>query len=276
MRGHDKNAWENETGDNWAKAAIFMEAVLEPVRDLVLTAAAIQPGERVLDIGCGTGPTTLSAAREAGPNGSAIGVDVSPKLVEMAISKARASDTGPQVTFEVADAQTWRTDDPVDLVISRFGVMFFDDPIAAFTNIRQNVKPGGRLAFVVWREAKEAEMFTFTQKVIDPFLAEPLQPPADPYAPGPNSLFDKPRTIDLFELAGWMDVTMEAVDIDLIASRQAAVEFYDFSPAPNILEQQGIDEAPVKEAWEKAVDEKIAKDGVFALHSGVWVVRART
>lgn len=187
-----------------ANQRIF-DAVLGPCSDELLEAATPAPGQRVLDVGCGTG-TLLEAAVAAGA--SAVGVDISDTMV--AAARARV----PDATVLIADAQVDDLRDgsaggDFDLVLSRFGVMFFDDPVAAFANIRRACVPGARLAFVCWREGENA-MFTLgTSTLLD--RLEP-QPEADPNAPGPLAFGDPERVRRILHEAGWSGVDLVAVD----------------------------------------------------------------
>ena len=199
--------------DNWATGAegwvrnerIF-DAVFTPFTAALLGAADLGSARRVLDIGCGTG-TLLDAAVAAGAD--AVGVDISPAMVEAARRRV------PTATVVTADAQT--TDllaaapgAPFDRVVSRFGVMFFAEPEAAFGNIRSATAPGARLAFVCWREG-ETEMFSLGLRALTARLADPPAGPM-PGAPGPMGLADAERIREVLTVAGWSDVTIEPVD----------------------------------------------------------------
>lgn len=192
-------------GAGWVANQRIFDAVLGPCSDELLEAATPAPGQRVLDVGCGTG-TLLEAAVAAGA--SAVGVDISDTMV--AAARARV----PDATVLIADAQVDDLRDgsaggDFDLVLSRFGVMFFDDPVAAFANIRRACVPGARLAFVCWREGENA-MFTLgTSTLLD--RLEP-QPEADPNAPGPLAFGDPERVRRILHEAGWSGVDLVAVD----------------------------------------------------------------
>jgi SAM-dependent methyltransferase len=156
----------------WVKRWLEVEASAAPVTGPLLEAAGIQAGERVLDIGCGGGLTTIAAARAAGAGGSATGVDLSQPLLELA--RARAAEEGlPNVSFVAADGQSEPfPGGPFEVAISRFGVMFFNDPVAAFGNILAHLEPGGRLAFACWQGA-----------VQNPWFAQPILERYRPAAP---------------------------------------------------------------------------------------------
>jgi SAM-dependent methyltransferase len=141
-------AWNGESGQRWVASADRRDTVLAPIAELLLDTAAIHPGDRVLDIGCGCGATTLAAANATGPNGQVVGVDLSAPMLEIARQRAHGHH---HLEFVQADVQTDPLGGPHDLAISRFGTMFFDDPTAAFTNLTRHLSPSGRLAIVTWQ-----------------------------------------------------------------------------------------------------------------------------
>jgi len=197
--------------DHWATSAVgwvehkdLFDSELGAFADAVLAAARLGPKDRVLDIGCGTG-TLLASAVAQGATG--LGVDISTAMVEAARTLV------PGASFEVADAQT---DDltaagPFTKVVSRFGVMFFDEPTAAFTNIRRAAAPGASMTFACWRGADENQMFSLgTQVLLD--RLDPPPPPPVPGAPGPLAFADPDRVRTILEAAGWSDIDIAPFD----------------------------------------------------------------
>ena len=206
----DPAAWTGERVANWLRLSAGLERQLAPVSDVLFAAAALAPGERVLDVGCGTGPTTREAAGAVGPDGSVTGLDVSAGMLEAAASVPVPDGAAP-ITWTPGDAVTW--DAPAaafDAVISRFGVMFFSDPAAAFATLAGATAPGGRLAVAVWARRDESPLFevplaaalevTRAHGVADP---EGLEPDG-----GPFSLGDPAAVTALLERAGWSDVAV--------------------------------------------------------------------
>lgn len=191
----------------WVENEAIFDAAFAPVTAAILDAASLAPGHRLLDVGCGSG-TLLAAGINAGA--SVVGVDISPAMADAAQRRV------PQATLVVGDAQTLDLASrapgrPFDRVLSRFGVMFFGDPTAAFANIRRAAAPDARMAFACWRERDENPMFTLGSSV----LAERLDPaPEDPApgAPGPTAYADPDRLTALLTAAGWVDVTVGAFD----------------------------------------------------------------
>ncbi|MGE3619884.1 MAG: class I SAM-dependent methyltransferase [Acidimicrobiia bacterium] len=193
-------------GVDWVRNERIVDAVFAPFTAALLDAAHLGSARRILDVGCGSG-TLLEAATTAGA--AAVGVDISPAMVDAARRRA------PAATVLTADAQT--TDlraaapgEPFDRVVSRFGVMFFTDPAAAFANIRVATSPGGRLAFACWRE-EETAMFTLGLDAVTARLTDPPAPPA-PGQPGPRGLARAEHIRQVLDAAGWDQVAVEHVD----------------------------------------------------------------
>ena len=142
--------WLGEMGEIWRRNIEVFESMIAPAGAAALDFAAVRPGERILDVGCGGGLTTLELARRVGPDGEVLGVDIAPPLIEIARRRQKASGLG-NVEFLAADAGTAALGDTrFDCLFSRFGVMFFDDPVAAFSNLRRMLAPEGRMALAVW------------------------------------------------------------------------------------------------------------------------------
>jgi SAM-dependent methyltransferase len=188
----------------WAAVWPKRERLTDAVVAYLLGAAALKPGERVLDIGCGGGRTSLASAHEVGPGGAVVGADLSAPLLELAEGRAREAEIA-NVGFVRVDMQTDRVPGaPFDVAISQFGVMFFDEPVTAFANIRSQLVPGGRIAFVCW-QAVERNPWLFASKVAQ--FVPPPPPPAPGRSPsGPFSLADPEHTAGILTAAGFADV----------------------------------------------------------------------
>ena len=192
--------WGGIGGAAWVDLQEQMDVQLSLLGEAVVGAARPEPGERVLDVGCGCGSTTLAIARLVGPAGSVVGYDISEPMLARAMQ--RASDSGVRnATFTVADAQTAQLAGPFDVVCSRFGVMFFDDPVAAFANLRRATRSGGRLAFVCWQPESLNESFSVVGAAANDVLGPPQY--ADPTAPGPFAFADSERVRSILHDAGW-------------------------------------------------------------------------
>jgi SAM-dependent methyltransferase len=268
------NAWNGYEGEVWTADQDHYDAAVGAYHETLLRAARIQPGERVLDIGCGCGTTTLDAARAA-PDGHALGVDLSRQMLELARERA-AADHLTNVTFEQADAQVCPFDTAAfDVVISRFGVMFFSDPLAAFSNIAKALRPGGRLVAVAWQPLEHNEWLGAVREALA--MGRTLPAPATG-APGPFGLADPDATQRLLTEAGFVDVALEPVSLPVVFGGDVddAFEFAQrMPPVRGML--QDLDEPTTSAALERLRDTIVAHatpDSV-AFGSAAWIVTAR-
>jgi SAM-dependent methyltransferase len=201
--------WPDESTELYLREGERLEAMNGPLGDVMLDAASLRSGDRVLDIGCGRGTTTIDAATRTTTGGAALGVDISGRLLQVA--RRRAVDAGVgNAEFLEADAQTHEFEEAAfDAVISRFGVMFFDDPEAAFANFARAVRPGGRLAVVCPGEPLRTEWIRITFTAVAPHVGLPdLGPPG---APGPFAFADPDRLAATIRNGGSSDVSIDAV-----------------------------------------------------------------
>lgn len=265
----------------WVEHERIFDAAFAPVTAALLEAADLAAGQRVLDVGCGSG-TLLAAAVAAGAE--AVGVDVSPGMVEAARRRV------PEATVLVADAQTadLGAEAPgavYDRVVSRFGVMFFDDPVAAFANLRSVTAPDGRIAFACWRTAEENLMMTLGQDLLVERLDEPLEPEAA-YAPGPTAFADPGHSRTLLDEAGWADVALTPVDftIDYAADGTDGVDnrlATLFATSTGRRAREVLEPRLGTEGWTALVAELRAHvachlvDGALRFPGAVWLVTAR-
>ena len=191
--------------DVWVTEAERFDSMLAPFGRRLLTTAALELGERVLDVGCGNGAISLEAARDVGPGGRVTGLDLSAPMLEVA--RRRAEERGVDIDFTQGDAQTASFDQPFDIVVSRFGVMFFDDPEAAFANLAKAARAGGRLCFACWQEMVANEWIAVPAMAMVAHVGIPDLP--EPGTPGPFALADAGRTRELLASAGWSEVGVE-------------------------------------------------------------------
>ncbi len=200
--------WNATAGQTWARHQAQLDRQIEPLGLEALRALAARPGERVLDVGCGCGQTTLELAERVGAAGAVTGVDISSPM--LAIAQARSvPDGAANPRYLECDAQTADLGQgQYDAVFSRFGVMFFSDPVAAFANLRKALTSAGRLAFVCWRPFSENLWIRAPMEAAQPFL--PPSPPMDPTAPGPFAFADPDRVRSILSEAGFSDVTLRA------------------------------------------------------------------
>ena len=200
--------WNDKAGQDWTELQERMDANLSGIHAALMAFAAPAPGMAILDVGCGTGTTSMALARIAGPKGMVAGVDISRPMLGLA--RQRAGQAGLKIAFAEADAAVQPFAPEHDLIFSRFGVMFFDDPAAAFANMKTALKPGGRLAFACWRTPPENPWASAPLAAAKPFLPE--QPPPDPLAPGPFAFAVPGRVKDILGKAGFGGIAISKYD----------------------------------------------------------------
>lgn len=204
--------WNGPSGDVWVDLQPEMDLQIEALGLRAMDVAAPAPGERVLDIGCGCGQSTLELARRTAPDGAVTGIDISSVMLGHARSRARGL---ANIDFQNVDAESHALPERYfDLAFSRFGVMFFGHPAAAFGNFRKALKPGGRLAFVCWRTAEENPWMTLPMKAAFEIIPEPE--PLGPEAPGPFAFADSGRVAGILEQADFAGVEIEPLDMKVI------------------------------------------------------------
>lgn len=214
MRDTSSNAaqieyWNAIAGETWAQFQELLDRQIEPLGLAAMDVLGPGEGEHIIDIGCGCGHTSLTLAARVGPTGSVVGVDISKPMLDVALRRPRPATL--QVTFRKLDAQTGDLGSGrFDAAFSRFGVMFFGDPVAAFANIRASLKLGGRLAFVCWRPLSENLWMQAPLQAALPFI--PPVVPSDPTAPGPFAFADASRVRSMLADAGFGSVTINPFD----------------------------------------------------------------
>jgi len=265
--------WNGPTGEKWARHNSETDRGLAEAANAVLKLAGARSGERVLDIGCGAGITSFSLAELVGPSGHVTGVDVSRPLLALARSRAQ----GGNIEFIEADAALYPFQPEFDLIFSRFGVMFFDVPAAAFANMRTALKPGSRIAFVCWRTPPENPWASAPLLAAKPFLPE--QPPPDPLAPGPFAFADAKRVEDILSRGGFSDIRIEKLDTVMTLGDDlglAASQMLQIGPLSRAVGD--VDDA-TRAAIARAVHGALAKfvrpDGEIAPPAACWLVAAK-
>jgi SAM-dependent methyltransferase len=279
--GHEQNAdqiayWNGAGGQRWARRQQEQDILLAPVADVLIDRAGPKAGERIIDVGCGSGVTTIAFARKVGPSGHVLGVDVSGPMLE------RARQSAPKdlpVEFALADATIYPfVPASIDLLASRFGVMFFADPVKSFANMRNALRPLGRLTFACWREPRE-----------NPWMMAPLQavykhvpklPQQGPEDPGPFAFASEARVHRILGEAGFSGIAMEpcplSLDIAIGRGLEAAVRSaLDIGPASRALEGQP---AELRAAATNSIREVLAplvKGEEVPLPASIWIVTAR-
>lgn len=258
--------WSSPSGQTWVTHQRDLDRLLSGVLDALLAHAAPAAGETVLDIGCGTGASTLELSRAVGSRGHVTALDIADPLLDLA--RHRGAEAGcDNIEFILGDAQIHPfAQSRADLVFSRFGVMFFADPVAAFANLRRAVKPGGRLAMICWQGAPDNPWFMVPMKVAMDRLGKPE--PMDPYAPGPMAFKDVERVTGILDAAGWAEARGEKIEVDLIppqARRAAAEMAVTIGPATRLIREKEAtqtDQDTIRAGVEEALQPYEGPDGI--------------
>lgn len=202
--------WNGVSGHAWVDLQGALDQMFKPFEDLLVAAVAAGSKNRVLDVGCGTGATTLAVARSVGEGGRAVGIDISAPMLSAA--RARAQAQGVAAGFIQANAQDYPFERAAfDLIISRFGVMFFDDPVAAFANLRGAVTADGEMRLIAWRSPAENPFMTAAERAAAPFL--PSLPARRPDAPGQFAFADRGRVERILTASGWTEIEIAPLDV---------------------------------------------------------------
>lgn len=269
----DMAAYWDRAGRVWVEHQALLDRIMAPIAEAVVDAAGPVNGEAVLDVGCGSGATTFAAAWRVGPTGRAVGVDISPALVELA--RTRAGEDGIEsAQFLLADAQTHAFQPEFDAIVSRFGVMFFPDPVAAFANLRTALKPGGKLAFAAWRSPEENPLSQVPLRAAAPFLPE--TPRFEKDAPGRFAFADPDRVRGILADAGWRDIAIAPLDTTAPLSFDELMTMsLRVGPLNPILKD--ADEDLRDTIWDAVAIalEPYVKEGVAQMTSACWLVTAQ-
>lgn len=277
---HDLNAdqiayWNGVGGRKWTNCQELQDVVLAPVSEVLFDRAKVERAERVIDIGCGCGATTIELGRRVGPTGYVLGVDVSVPM--LARARQRASCDMP-IEFVNADATVYRfTPARTDLLCSRFGVMFFAEPASSFANMRTALRSGGRLVFACWRELQENPWMALP--LIEVYRYVPKLPENRPEEPGPFSFARADRVRHILGDAGFSAIALEPVNlwIDPAIGRgldAAVATALEIGPASRALEGQPAD---VREASAHSIRAALApfqKGAAVPLGAAIWIVTA--
>lgn len=272
-----RDYWKEEGGDEWVKKIERAEPIIAPLSDRLLQVLNIAQGDAVLDVGCGGGLTAFELAKRVGSSGRVVGVDVSPQI--LAVAKSRGKDYS-NVEFRECDAGTHELEQEMfDLLTSRFGVMFFENPISAFSNLRSSLKADGVFCVLVWRTMEEnkwmSEPAAAIFEVIPPENKVDEKP--DPDAPGPFSLGESERADYVLTQAGFKDIELLPVDMGMqLGALESALEFLSsMGPAAAAMEDATEEQKAMGVEAIRAVLEKYDTAQGVVMPGAAWIISAK-
>ena len=272
-------AWDGVLFDRFLQFKEIVTAGLGAHGEAALAAHPPRTGDRVLDIGCGFGDTSLRIADLVADSGSVLGVDVAPRFIEAAQKEAEQAGAD-NVSFAVRDVQVTEFEDRFDYAFARFGTMFFANPVAAMRNVRQALAPGGRLCMVVWRRKLDNDWLHRAETVVEEYVEEPEESDEPTCGPGPFSMANADTVSDILLTAGFTEVELRRCDIPILIGRDLdhAVEFATaIGPAGEVIRLAGDEAEKIRPQIEAALREGLAEfattDGVVA-EASTWIVSA--
>jgi SAM-dependent methyltransferase len=273
-------AWNGVLFDRFVKFREVMTTGLGAHGDEALRLDPPRPGERVLDVGCGFGDTTQQIGALVGPGGAAVGIDAAERFVELARAEAEAA-AATNVSFLAGDVQAADLGGPYDRAFSRMGTMFFANPVAALRNVREALRPGGRLCMVVWRRKLDNDWLHRAELVVEDFLEEPEDSDEPTCGPGPFSMANADTTSDIVLNAGFEDVTLTRCDLDMLVGDDLdhAVDLtMSIGPAGEVIRLSGDDAERIRPqiaaALREAMSEFVRDDGTAWASASTWIVGA--
>lgn len=215
--------WNGVAGCAWVDEQELLDRMFKPLEDLLVDAVVAGSGHRVLDVGCGAGGTTLGFARRLGTKGRCVGIDISDPMI--AAARARAERENAPASFIRADIQTHPFEHAdFDMIVSRFGVMFFNDPVMAFANLRSAAADDAELRFIAWRSAAENPFMTTAERAAAPLV--PNIPVRQPDSPGQFGFADRHRVAAILSESGWADIDIRAIDVNCTLPEKDLVRYF--------------------------------------------------
>jgi SAM-dependent methyltransferase len=274
-------AWDGPLFDIWLAYRDLIEDSLVPHSEAAFELHPPPAGGRCLDIGCGLGDTTFRMAELVGPDGHAHGVDVAPRMIEVAQADLEREGT-PNVSFAVADVEGDDLGETYDYAFGRCGVMFFAHPVPAFRNVREQLAPGGLLNVVVWRRKLDNDWLHKAELVVEKYLEHPEETDEPTCGPGPFAMANADTVTDMVKFAGYEDIQLARCDLPYKMGNdldQAVAFNMAIGPAAEVLRLWGdrVDDIrPTIEAeLHEALQEFVTNDGTVVGPSSTWIVSAR-
>jgi SAM-dependent methyltransferase len=274
MDDEQTKLWNGVAGRAWVEAQDVLDQMFKPVEELLAAAVGARSGNRVLDVGCGTGSTTLTVARLLGANGHCAGIDISEPMI--AAARARAERDGTPARFICGNAQIY-TFEPagVDTIISRFGVMFFDDPVRAFANLRRAAADNAALRFVAWRSVTENPFMTTAERAAAAVVPDIPVRQAD--TPGQFGFADQRRIDRILSDSGWTGIDIQPIDVPCTLPEKGLIGYFTrFGPLGRMLDESDEQtRARVIETVRPAFDPYVHGAEVH-FDAACWMVSARS
>jgi SAM-dependent methyltransferase len=278
--GHDQNAdqiayWNGPGGQHWTDRQQAQDILLAPISDILIDRAKAKAGERIIDVGCGCGATSTAFAQKVGPTGHVLGIDISAPMLARA---RQLAPPGARMDFVLADATVHRFDQAsFDLLVSRFGVMFFAEPALSFANLRKALRPSGRLTFACWREPRDNPWLMLPLQAV--YKHAPKLPQLEPEDPGPFAFASEARVNRILSEAGFGGIAMERCDLslDLAVGRglEAAVEgALEIGPASRALAEQPPDVVAAATVSVREALTPFVRGQSVPLAASIWIVTA--
>ncbi|NSX18105.1 class I SAM-dependent methyltransferase [Cupriavidus taiwanensis] len=271
--GEQAALWNGASGQAWVERQGVLDDMFRPLEAQLVEAAGRAAAQRILDVGCGTGSTTLALARRMGAEGHCTGIDISAPM--LAAARSRAQRDGIDATFIHADAQEHAfAPASFDMIVSRLGVMFFSDPVRAFANLRWAATSDATLHCIAWRSAAENPFMTTAERAAAPLL--PNLPPRQPGAPGQFAFGERERVLAILQASGWGDIDVRPADVTC-ALPERALAGYLSRLGPVGLALQGAD-ATTRErvaATVRAAFEPYVQGDTVRYTAACWTITAR-
>lgn len=271
--GEQTALWNGAAGRAWVDAQPLLDQVLRPFEDLLVNSISAESSARMLDVGCGTGSVTLAIARKLGQNGRATGIDISEPMLTLA--RARAERERHPPAFVLGNAESFAFEPAsFDAIVSRFGVMFFDEPVQAFANLKRAAEQGARLQFVAWRSAADNPFMTTAERVAAPLL--PSLPARREDQPGQFAFGKRDRVHRILQNSGWSEIDIQPIDVPCTMPEAQLIPYMTrLGPVGRLLQESGDPiRAQFAEEVRAALDPYVHGPEVRFTGS-CWMIRAR-
>jgi ubiquinone/menaquinone biosynthesis C-methylase UbiE len=265
--------WTGTASCAWVEAQALIDRVLQPFEDVLVEVVSSSGARKVLDVGCGTGSTARAVSRLLGNAGRCLGNDISEQMIDAA--RMLAEREGASASFVCADAQTHAFEPAAfDMIMSRFGVMFFDDSVQAFENLRRAARAGGELRFIVWRGPEENPFMTAAERAAAPLLSN--LPPRRPDEAGQFGFADARRVHSILEKSGWREIDIRAIDLPCTLPEKELIRYGTrFGPVGRVLQEVDAQTRAQVASVVRAAFDPYVQGAEAHFTAACWMVSAR-